>query len=169
MENLGSLDALIERHAPRRLLFLGDFLHAKSGRSAALLAALQAWRQRSDALELVLVRGNHDRHAGDPPAALAIDIVEEPHRIGPFAFAHHPQALDGAYVLAGHLHPVYRLAARGDALRLPCFLLGKRVGVLPAFGAFTGGHPVRPGNGERVYVIAEEQVIEIPANGETLR
>lgn len=160
-DNLVRLDGLVMRHRPRELLFLGDFLHHKSGRTDATFAALSAWRaQRSD-LALTLVRGNHDRHAGDPPAALGISVVDEPHHRGPFAFAHHPEPVAGAYVLAGHLHPVYRLAARGDALRLPCFLLGAELGLLPSFGAFTGGHAVRRGAMERLFVAAEESVFEV--------
>jgi DNA ligase-associated metallophosphoesterase len=160
-DNLDRLDALIERYRPRELLFLGDFLHHRSGRAEATLAALAAWRARRRDLVLTLVRGNHDRHAGDPPAELGIVAVDEPHFRGPFAFAHHPESVGGAYVFAGHLHPVYRLAARGDALRLPCFLLGREVGLLPSFGAFTGGHAVRPKPGERLFVSADDAVFEV--------
>ena len=39
--------------------------------------------------------------------------------------------------------------ARCDQLRLPCFWFGDAVGVLPAFGAFTGMHPMRAGAGDR--------------------
>jgi hypothetical protein len=45
-----------------------------------------------------------------------------------------------------------------DRLRLPCFHLGPEVGVLPAFGGFTGMHvlPRRPS--DRVFVIAGDSV-----------
>lgn len=161
MENLEAMDSLIARHRPRELLFLGDFLHHRSGRARATLDDLARWRAAHAGLALTLVRGNHDRHAGDPPAELDILVVDEPHRIGPFAFAHHPESLADAYVFAGHLHPVYRLAAGGDALRLPCFLLGARVGLLPSFGSFTGGHPVRPKPGDRLFVTAENAVFAV--------
>jgi metallophosphoesterase superfamily enzyme len=114
---------------------------------------------------LTLVRGNHDSHAGDPPSSLAIAVVDEPHLIGPFVFAHHPQPHPGGYVLAGHVHPVYRLAARGDALRLPCFLFGTEGGLLPSFGAFTGGHPVTPAPCDRLFLAAPDIVIELTARG----
>jgi metallophosphoesterase superfamily enzyme len=39
----------------------------------------------------VLVRGNHDSRAGDPPASLGIRVVDEPFAVGPFAACHHPQ------------------------------------------------------------------------------
>lgn len=157
-ENLVALDALIERHGARQVVFLGDFLHAKAAHAPATQAALLAWRQRRREPGLVLVRGNHDRHAGDPAAALGIALVDEPHACGPFAFCHHPDLEAAGYVLAGHVHPVFVLATRFDALRLPCFLVGKRRMILPSFGAFTGGHPVSPAPGERVYVSSGEAI-----------
>ena len=164
-ENLDMLTMLLAASGAENVLFLGDFLHARHAHAAATMAALRAWRDRHGDLALTLVRGNHDSHAGDPPAALGITVVDEPHRIGPFVFAHHPQSHPDGYVLAGHVHPVYRLAARGDALRLPCFLFGKDSGLLPSFGAFTGGHPVAPAAGERLFLVAPDQVIEFNAGG----
>jgi DNA ligase-associated metallophosphoesterase len=161
-ENLHALDALIDARQAAHLLFLGDFLHARHAHAAATIAALTEWRARRRGLDLTLVRGNHDRHAGDPPAHLRIEVVEEPWRVGPLLFAHHPQAHPDGYVLAGHVHPVYRLASRGDALRLPCFMFGADSGMLPSFGSFTGGHPVVPAPGARVFVTTDDSVIEVP-------
>ena len=45
--------------------------------------------------------------------------------------------------------------------RLPCF--GAALGVLPAFGAFTGLQVVRPAPGEQVYAIADDRVVPLPA------
>jgi metallophosphoesterase superfamily enzyme len=78
------------------------------------------------------------------------------------AFAHHPEPLAGAYVIAGHVHPAVRLGGAIDSLRLPCFHFGAAVGVLPAFGAFTGMHVVRPAPGERVFVVAGDSVRPLP-------
>lgn len=160
--NLDDLDALLACHDVGHILFLGDFLHAKAAHARRTLDAIRHWRMRHPALSLTLVRGNHDSHAGDPPSDLQIETVDEPHRIGPFAFCHHPQQCVGAYVLAGHVHPVYRLAAAGDALRLPCFLVGPHAALLPAFGAFTGGFPVSPRSDEQVFVVADERTFRIP-------
>ncbi|MTV39444.1 ligase-associated DNA damage response endonuclease PdeM [Duganella radicis] len=160
--NLLALDGLLAEHAVCHILFLGDFLHAKAAHAPATLAAMQAWRERHAELRLTLVRGNHDAHAGDPPARLRIGMVDEPYSLGPFAFCHHPDVLTSACVLAGHVHPVYRLRAGWDSLLLPCFLMSPQRLVLPSFGAFTGGHPVRPEPGERVFVTSGETVLEVP-------
>lgn len=157
-ENLAGLDALVAAHDARQLVFLGDFLHARAAHANATRLAMLSWRQRHRALGLTLVRGNHDLHAGDPAAALGIALVDEPHKVGPFAFCHHPGIDAPGYGLAGHAHPVYVLATRFDTLRLPCFVVGEQCMILPSFGAFTGGHAVKPGPGERIYVSSGDAV-----------
>ncbi|MNR61020.1 hypothetical protein D3C85_1826420 [compost metagenome] len=62
-------------------------------------------------------------------------------------------------MLAGHQHPVFRLATRGDALRLPCFVIGEQRAILPSFGAFTGGHAVQPAARERLFLVAGDVVL----------
>lgn len=165
--NLDELSALLQRTAARRIVFLGDFLHSARSQAAATLGALARWRERHDRVELTLVRGNHDERAGDPPASLRIDAVDEPLRLGGLALVHRPQAVAGAYVLAGHWHPCVSFGGRAhDRLRLPCFWFGdparRAVGVLPAFGAFTGMHPIERSEGDRVWAVADRRVVGLP-------
>ncbi|MGI4813035.1 MAG: ligase-associated DNA damage response endonuclease PdeM [Janthinobacterium lividum] len=157
-DNLRRLDSLIARHAPTGIVFLGDFLHAHESQGLLTTAALLAWRARHASLRLVLVTGNHDRHAGAPAALLGIEQVEEPFPLGPWALCHHPQKVAGRYVLAGHEHPGVRLSTRVDALRVPCFALGVDLGVLPAFGAFTGLMNIET-SGKRIYLVADDRVV----------
>lgn len=158
-DNLQRLTQLIERHGVQHLVCLGDFLHAATGRTPTLLHALRAWRDQHPALQITLVRGNHDNHAGDPPQALDIVVVEEPWLIGPFAACHHPQQHPTHWVLAGHTHPVVHLhGAARDRLRLPCFVQDQRQATLPAFGAFTGGHAVERHPRKRLYAVGGERV-----------
>jgi DNA ligase-associated metallophosphoesterase len=157
-QNLQALDALMATHEVEHLMFLGDFLHARAAHASATQAAMLAWRSRHPDLELTLVRGNHDRHAGDPAQALAIRMVDEPYALAPFSFCHHPDIASPGYALAGHIHPTYLLATRFDALRLPCFVVGPGRMILPSFGAFTGGFPITPGPGDAVFVTSGEQV-----------
>jgi DNA ligase-associated metallophosphoesterase len=144
-------------------VFLGDFLHSARAHAAATLAAVTRWREAHAALELVLVRGNHDDRAGDPPAALGLRVVDEPLVESGLALCHHPAPVDGAYVLSGHLHPCISVHGRArERLRLPCFHFGARFGVLPAFGSFTGMHPVQLQPGDRVFAVADDAVRELP-------
>lgn len=160
--DLDRLTGLLERTRARRLLILGDFLHAREGRKPRTLAAARGWRARHPDLEVVLVRGNHDRDAGDPPGELGFVCVDGPFVEDGLAFVHEPRALRGAYVLAGHLHPAVRLAGPArERAHLPAFVLGTRIGVLPAFGSFTGSARVSPGARDRVYVVAGESVVRV--------
>jgi DNA ligase-associated metallophosphoesterase len=162
-ETLAVLSALVRRWHARRVVFLGDFLHSARAHAAATIATVSEWREAHDGLELVLVRGNHDDRAGDPPKHLRIEVVDEPLMADGFALCHHPKPRAGAYVLAGHLHPCVSVGGRAwDHLRLPCFWFGDDVGVLPAFGAFTGMHPIRAGCGERVFAVADQTVARLP-------
>jgi DNA ligase-associated metallophosphoesterase len=168
--NAGTLARLSEAAgatAATGIVFLGDLLHSRRGRSDTTLQAIGRWRrERHPELEMTLVRGNHDAGAGDPPTDWHIRCVDGPWRLDGLALAHHPEALSGHYVLAGHLHPAARVVGRGtDALRLPCFHFGPAVGVLPAFGEFTGGQLVPRASGDRVFVVAGDCVRELPARG----
>ena len=163
-ENLSVLTGLVHRHAAARIVFLGDFLHSARSLAPRTLAAVQRWREAHATLELTLVRGNHDDRAGDPPESLAIRCVDEPLPCGTLALCHHPRPRPGQFVLAGHLHPCISVGGRAnDWLRLPCFWFSEQVGVLPAFGAFTGMHPIRRTPGERVFAVADDGVVEVAA------
>lgn len=161
-ETLSRLTSAIEKTEASRLLLLGDFFHARSGRASRTLAAISAWRDRHQDLEIVLVRGNHDRGAGDPPTDWRFHCCNEPCLEPPFALRHHPAEEEQGYVLAGHIHPAVTLKGLArQREKLPCFLFGDRIGLLPAFGDFTGGATVRPRQGERLFVVAGEEVVEM--------
>jgi uncharacterized protein len=158
---LARLDQLLDATHAERVVFVGDFLHAKEGRHADTFAALEAWRERHAERRMILVRGNHDLRAGDPPRELRIECTERPLLDPPFAFAHHPRDVADHYALTGHLHPAVPLAGAGrQSVRLPCFWFRERVAVLPAFGEFTGAADVEPAPGDRVFVIAGAEVVE---------
>src|SRR5215207_6184828 len=65
--DLERLTRAIEQTGARRLVLLGDLIHARSGRTRRMLEAVEVWREQHPGLELLLVRGNHDRSSGDPP------------------------------------------------------------------------------------------------------
>jgi uncharacterized protein len=171
-ETLDELSAAIEATRATRIVFLGDFLHSRRSHAAGTLGAIAKWRAEHTDLDLTLVRGNHDDRAGDPPSTLGIEVVDEPLAHGPFALCHHPEPVAGAYVIAGHWHPCISVAGRAfERLRLPCFWFGDdtgalpehAVGVLPAFGAFTGMHRIEPRAGDRIFPVAGDVVRAIPA------
>jgi DNA ligase-associated metallophosphoesterase len=161
--DLRRLDALIARTNAARVVVLGDFLHAKAGRVAALTHAFVEWRTRHAGVDVMLVRGNHDAHAGDPPREWQVRCVDAPHPLPPFLACHHVEKPRTGYALCGHLHPAVRIASGGESARLPCFVLGRERAILPAFGRFTGMADIAPAHDERIVAIAGDALFELPA------
>jgi DNA ligase-associated metallophosphoesterase len=160
-ENVERLGRAIDGTGATSVVFLGDFLHSEQGRTDSTFARFASWRAQRAGVDMTIVRGNHDRKAGDPPQAWGVRCIEEGERAGPFVLNHEPGPTRGGYALAGHIHPAVRLVAQGESLRLPCFWFGAACGVLPAFGAFTGNAEVRPRRGDQVFVIAEHEVLKV--------
>ena len=136
---LARLSGLIDRHAPRLVVALGDSFHDGGGpvRMAAADRATLATLQRGR--DWLWITGNHDPHpangiGGEFAAALSL---------GRLTFRHEPSpdACDGE--VGGHLHPVARVAQRGRAVSRRCFATDGRRLVMPAFGAYAGGLNVR--------------------------
>ena len=160
--DLARLTTFIARTDAIRLVVLGDLFHARAGRQPDVLDALQRWRDAHNALEIVLVRGNHDVHAGDPPPSLGIECVNGPWTLGPFLCEHKPAAQSGAYVLAGHLHPGVTIGGKArQRERLRCFVFGASVGILPAFASFTGGGAYDRAEGDRLFAIVDDEIIQV--------
>jgi uncharacterized protein len=162
LDDVARLSRALIRSGARRLVVLGDLLHARAGRGEHTLDLISGWRAGHPELEMILVRGNHDRSAGDPPAEWRMQVVDEPLVAPPFLLQHTPFESEPGYVIAGHLHPGVELSGRGgQRLKLPCFWFGPEIAVLPAFGSFTGLYSVQPRIGDRVYVLAEGRVIPV--------
>lgn len=161
--DLARLTALLSRTSATRLVVLGDFLHAAAGRVVALDATFLRWRQMHAAVEITLVRGNHDAKAGDPPGAWGITVVADPHPLGTFVLCHEPSEPRTGYALCGHVHPGVRVSgAAYESARLPCFVLGRRRALLPAFGRLTGLALVAPAPGETLVAIAGTRLFPLP-------
>jgi uncharacterized protein len=161
--NLFRLDRLLQRYPANQLIFLGDFLHGPKSHSPVTLTALREWRQRQGKLKCMLIRGNHDLRAGDPPADIDIQIVDEPLLLAPFALRHTPALHAGYHVIAGHSHPVFQLQGKGrQRLRLPCFHCTDEITVLPSFGDFTGGYCVDAEPGRRIFITDGSGVWPVP-------
>ena len=136
---LARLAKLITRYRPGLVIALGDSFHDGGGParmadvSRAALHALQRGR------DWLWIAGNHDPE-------LPCDIggrVAQMLSIGSLIFQHEPSAKAYDGEIAGHLHPLARVARRGRGVSRCCFAGdGKRL-VMPAFGAYAGGLNIR--------------------------
>jgi len=162
-ETLGRLTRALLATQATRLVVLGDFFHARQGWTESTLASLSAWRERHAELEVLLVKGNHDAHAGDPPFFLRIDVVEGDVLEMPFLYTHEPRSDGRSFVFGGHIHPGVSLSLGGATVTLPCFFFTGDCVTLPSFGQFTGAVAVaaKPRAGHTVFAIAGERVMDV--------
>ena len=160
---LDRVDALINTWQPRSLILLGDILHASLAADPALHRQLLDWRASHPALAVTAIIGNHDRDIRQLEPA--IDCRSEGLEQAGLTLRHHPPETPSETPwIGGHWHPVVRLTAGGDSLRLPAFVHGPGNGlVLPAFGGLTGGALVERRSGRRRYVTSDAAVFDIDA------
>ena len=164
-EDLDRLIAVVREERAARVVILGDFFHAKQGRTIAVSDAASAWRDAIRDVEVVLIRGNHDRGAGDPPESLRMRVEDNGVVMGPLVLRHEPEEDARGYVLAGHIHPAVRLddPGLGQGLKAPCYWFGARCAVLPAFGGFTGTAVIEPRRGDRVVALLGGAAVDLSA------
>ncbi len=136
---LARLARLVERYAPRVVIALGDSFHDGGGParmddiSRVALKALQRGR------DWVWIAGNHDPDPAENIGGRFADVLA----LGALTFRHEPSPRQSDGEIAGHLHPVARVARRGRAVSRRCFATDTRRLVMPAFGAYAGGLNVR--------------------------
>jgi len=136
---LARLGALIARYAPRTVIALGDSFHDGGGPQRvsaddrAMLSALQRGR------DWIWIAGNHDPEPVDGLGGTSAAMLA----IGPLVFRHAPEREPCTGEIAGHLHPVARVSARGRTVSRRCFATDGRRMVMPAFGAYAGGLNIR--------------------------
>jgi uncharacterized protein len=158
------LDRLIAAYELRRIVLLGDFLHAASPGRSTHADAFAAWRMTQSALEFVVIAGNHDRRAAGRELAESVAWHSNEWQIGPFICRHHPGTSSAGYVLAGHIHPVVFLyGSHRERTRVPVCWVRRDHAVLPSFGSFTGGGDIEPMPGDQLYAFAAGRVWSLPA------
>ncbi|MFM8739334.1 MAG: ligase-associated DNA damage response endonuclease PdeM [Cytophagales bacterium] len=160
-KNTEGLIELLRQTRATRVIFLGDLFHSHYNEEWEVIGQLTS-HFKDVSFELVL--GNHDilgehqykRHGFHLHAQLAL---------GHFLLTHEELTPVPAkyYNLSGHVHPGVRLHGKArQSLLLPCFYFGKRKGLLPAFGSFTGLAAVKPKEGDSVFaIIQSERVLKI--------
>jgi DNA ligase-associated metallophosphoesterase len=164
MDDLIRLDTALARQPVQRLMILGDLLHARESLSSDVIERVAGWRETWKDVEILLVRGNHDRHVRALPETWNIIEIQGEYQSTPFVLRHIPAPSETGYVLAGHLHPAVEMRGKGrQIVRVPCFWFGSQMGVLPAFGTFTGVSVVYPRSGEHVVGVINQTLLDLKA------
>ncbi len=160
-DDLDRLEKALAAVRASTVLFLGDLMHSRVT-DTDVLDRIKVWRDARNGLQVILVRGNHDRWVKSSSSVFGINSTFDMLDLPPFTFRHEPAAVHGSYVISGHLHPGVRMAGIGrQTERLPCFYFGQDYAVLPSFGSFTGNVALRPKRGDRVFGIVEDIITEL--------
>ncbi len=169
-EGLARLSALLDMYQPSQVVVLGDLLHAPSGIGNNLLRTVGAfWNEQSlrrPGCRWWLVEGNHDRRVRSVLAHWPITLVEPPWMYENIVCVHDPDlplpdsiGSSDDLILAGHLHPAFRMPDNGE--KLCCFAQRGRCLIFPAFGDFTGRKPMDIGGLNQVYVIRDRMLARL--------
>jgi DNA ligase-associated metallophosphoesterase len=157
--------ALTAELRPETIVFLGDLVHAPRPAQAerdAITRTLQALEAR-----LVVVLGNHDRGFTRDFSHLRADCCDEWHGPGLVAVHGDRELPQAEHVVCGHLHPALSVFDdAGSGRKMPAFVAGRRVTLLPAFSPFAAGFDVRAGlpfemRGARVVVASGKRAVDV--------
>jgi len=138
---LERLGRIIDAYKPEKMIINGDFKH-EFGKNLR-----QEWREASEILdylaeetEILLVRGNHDNFLRTIASKFNVPVVNE-YEIGGIKIAHgHKKVEWNNLLLMAHEHPSIMLRdSVGATAKLPCFIVGEEIIVLPALSPLATG------------------------------
>ena len=161
--DLAILSDLVYEYKPEKLIFLGDLFHSDMNNDWDWFVL---WRSQFPALQIILIRGNHDIIEDGHYNNLNIELYDEL-LLGPFLMLHHPlndEKLNNiaGYVFCGHIHPGVSLKGRGrQSLTLPCFAFSSQQAILPSFGKFTGKVAIRSLQNDRIFAVLKDKVVPV--------
>jgi DNA ligase-associated metallophosphoesterase len=172
-DDVARAEALVHRTAARRIVLLGDLIHARAGVDRTVLTALARLADLAPG-EVRVVPGNHDgAYLPELAPTAGLIVTGARLRLAGVDLTHHPRtgpAPAGAPLrIAAHLHPSVELRDGATRLRLPAFLVRARELILPAFGSSAAGAPLRPGGGERLFAATGTRVVQVGRGRESTR
>mgnify|MGYP003604470391 FL=1 len=156
-KNFEKLIEVVDFFNPSTILFLGDLFHSTKNSEWDLFVN---WAKECRC-EIVLIAGNHDVIDAKNYESHGIKVLDCI-RLDDFLLTHHPTEVEGMFNFSGHIHPgiVLRGLGRGH-LKLPCFFQRKCQLILPAFGAFTGLGIMKPQEGDLIFAVTKEEIVQI--------
>ena len=138
------LEKIMEKYEPYKLIIDGDFKH-EFGKNLR-----QEWREVEEILnflckktEVVIVRGNHDNFLKTIAYRYNVPVVEE-YDVGNLKIVHGDKIVENeGKIIMGHEHPSIGIRDKvGAMVKLPCYLVGKKIFVLPALSPLATGTDV---------------------------
>lgn len=154
-QDLLRLSHILEDYETRTLIVLGDLVHHEKALSKGIVEKIAEFRE-AQPCELLLIKGNHDRFTHFPDSWGIVEEKEFYFKNFYFCHDHDPDVTD--FQFSGHIHPMMKLRAGPDLIRLPSFILDKGFCLLPAFSYLTGGQDMKLKPGQEAIVLMEEGI-----------
>jgi DNA ligase-associated metallophosphoesterase len=162
LSDFNRLELAIDQYKPKQVLILGDLFHSRHNKD------WERWINwmgviKNKVGKFVLVKGNHDILEDNLYAAfdLVVDTFTKP----PYIFTHEKTKHESLFNLYGHIHPGISVKGKGrQSIKLPCFYFGKRHGILPAFGNFTGIYQISYKFDDQIFAITDNSVVKLRLN-----
>ncbi len=150
------LENLIIEFTPRKVIILGDLFDRTYNKN---FNVFKIFRKSYSSVEIILVKGNHDKLKSHIYDNLNLEIFELQKTIEPFIFLHQPVTRNydlniNNYFISGHVHPAVKL----NMGRSACFCFGKNQGIMPAFSNWVRNSLVNPDNETKIYTINRDFV-----------
>jgi putative SbcD/Mre11-related phosphoesterase len=159
--NLAPLFIALDRGKVKNLIIAGDLF--EKAFDPKLWQELKSRLANAHVQFLGLIPGNHDR--GLEKASLDLPLLPNGHVLEGWSIHHGDGPLPQSPVVLGHLHPAVPYRGR----QVPCYLLGERRLVLPAYSQDAAGFNVltlRSGNYCRCLAIAAGKLFELQRIGQ---
>jgi uncharacterized protein len=158
-QNTETLIHLLGEVKPEQVIFLGDLFHSHYNDEWEVMGQVM---RHYKTISYHLVQGNHDIMSDHQYERHGLKVHDQI-KMNSIVFTHHPtEVLNEEFNIAGHIHPGVLLTGKGrQALTLPCFYFSQRLGLMPAFGAFTGLARIQVKKDDRVFVIADGKIMQV--------
>jgi len=137
---MGRIDDIIKRYEPSRIIINGDFKH-EFGKNLR-----QEWNETIELLDFImersdvlLIRGNHDNFLKTIASKRNIEVVPY-YKNGRITVFHGHVNMPAEYSIIAHEHPSITIRdGIGATAKLPCFLVGEDIIVMPAISPLASG------------------------------
>lgn len=158
-KDLQRLSDLILHFQPKKLIIVGDFVHAGKNSEFSIFSE---WKSQFPDLKIVLVKGNHDRISKDKLYEIGVTEICEYHAEAHFILSHEEVKSEEKFTISGHIHPGIQIKTPvGRFVKFPSFVVTNSQLILPAFSSFTGLDTKNHPKNSRYYFFTEEGIYEI--------
>lgn len=159
LKDLERLENLLLHYHPQRVIIVGDLIHAGANKE---VDEFSTFINRFSDIELILIKGNHDRFSTKKLKEMGIISVHSDLQIETITLSHQNIENLSSPSIVGHTHPGVRIKMPTKGyLKFPCFVVTDNQIILPAFSQFTGLDTDNIPTDATCYVVYDEGILKL--------